>query len=76
MTLNKFKCTSTKIFLEIHLKMVVPCKIKLFAWRACLNCLPTCDKLKQKKVTPKNMCALCNAEVENAPHALVFSHRI
>ncbi|KAJ0088746.1 hypothetical protein Patl1_32118 [Pistacia atlantica] len=52
-------------------KMSVPNKIKIFAWRACKDGLPTKEKFLGKHVPTDVRCNLCHAEPEGLYHALV-----
>ncbi|XP_042946916.1 uncharacterized mitochondrial protein AtMg00310-like [Carya illinoinensis] len=51
-----------------HLKL--PKKMKVFAWRACQEKLPTYLNLKKKHVLDDATCVLCNQGMEDAAHAL------
>jgi ribonuclease HI len=50
--------------------LMVPNDVKLFAWRACHNILPTCVNLCRRKVLESNMCPCCQREPETTIHAL------
>lgn len=50
----------------------VPSKIKHFIWRACLNTLPTREKLKQKSIVENLSCAIYVIEAETCDHFLCF----
>ncbi|XP_042974784.1 uncharacterized protein LOC122306423 [Carya illinoinensis] len=51
-----------------HLKL--PKKMKIFAWRACQEKLPTYLNLKKRHVLDDATCVLCNQGMEDAAHAL------
>ncbi|KAG2666985.1 hypothetical protein I3760_15G091300 [Carya illinoinensis] len=57
-----------------HLKL--PKKMKIFAWRACQEKLPTYLNLKKKHVMDDGTCVLCNQGMEDAAHALYFCSEI
>jgi hypothetical protein len=48
----------------------IPGKVKLFAWRACQNLLPTRDNLYKRKVIQDPICPCCGLEVETIIHSL------
>jgi hypothetical protein len=48
----------------------IPSKVKLFAWRACQNLLPTRDNLYKRKVIQDPVCPCCGLEVETIIHSL------
>ena len=52
-----------------HLK--IPAKIRIFAWRACTNALPTKLNLNKKGINTSVLCPICEQEVESTLHALV-----
>ena len=51
-------------------KMKVPNKIRVFAWRACQNILPTCENLFHRKVALDAYCERCNQAPESVLHVL------
>ena len=51
-------------------KLNVPCKIKIFGWRACQNILPTRVNLAQRKIIENTYCELCKRAPENGIHVL------
>ncbi|XP_042950031.1 uncharacterized protein LOC122282138 [Carya illinoinensis] len=53
-----------------HLK--IPKQIKIFAWRACHEKLPTFKNLKHKHVLENDICVICTSCVEDAAHALFY----
>lgn len=56
--------------------MRIPHKIKVMAWRACHNSLPTLQNLKLKRIEVEIICEMCKSEVEDLPHALIFCPKI
>jgi hypothetical protein len=48
----------------------VPGKVKMFAWRACQNLLPTRENLYIRKVIQDPSCPCCGLAVENVIHCL------
>ncbi|XP_050240907.1 uncharacterized protein LOC126689771 [Quercus robur] len=51
-------------------KMKVSNKIRVFAWRACQNILPTRENLFRRKVAPDAYCERCNQVPESVLHVL------
>lgn len=52
-----------------HLK--IPTKIWIFAWRACMNALPTKLNLNRKGINTTVSCPICDQEVETIMHDLI-----
>ncbi|KAK9999142.1 hypothetical protein SO802_018745 [Lithocarpus litseifolius] len=52
-------------------QLKIPAKIRVFAWRACMNGLPTRLSLENKGVRIKGSCPLCEKGPESIKHALV-----
>ena len=48
----------------------VPPKVRMFLWKACSNCLPTRDKLHQRRVNVDTRCELCLQQTETVHHIL------
>ena len=46
-------------------------KIKIFAWRACMNGLPTRLNLEKKGIRIDGSCPLCEKSLESIKHALI-----
>lgn len=46
-------------------------RVKIFAWRACKDSLPTAHKLQQKLVIVEDKCSFYNSEVKSLTHALI-----
>ena len=51
-------------------KLWLPNKIKVFAWRACREILPTVVNLTRRKVLDDDKCSVCTRESESTIHAL------
>ena len=52
-----------------HLNL--PTKIRIFAWRACMNALPTMLNLRIRGVYTEAKCPICDQCIENTLHALL-----
>jgi hypothetical protein len=50
--------------------MEVPNAVKMFAWRACQNILPTHLNLRKRRVIEEANCPCCGVEEESLIHAL------
>ena len=48
----------------------IPAKIKNFAWRACMDGLPTMVNLQKRGINSCNLCPSCTKEPEAISHAL------
>ena len=53
-----------------HLK--VPAKIRIFAWKACMNAFPTKLNLYKRGINTSVICPICDHGVETILHSLVF----
>ena len=51
-------------------KLRLPNKIKVFAWRACHEILPTAANLTKRRVINDDKCLICTRETESTIHAL------
>ena len=51
-------------------KLRLPNKIKVFAWRACHEILPTAANLTKRRVINDDKCSICTWETESTIHAL------
>ena len=51
-------------------KLHVPNKIKVFAWRALHDSLPTRENLARRRIVTDGTCELCQRENESVLHAL------
>ena len=49
----------------------LPAKIKIFAWRACVNGLPTKEKLCSRGINTSFDCPNCSEELESIHHVLL-----
>ncbi|KAK9988307.1 hypothetical protein SO802_028546 [Lithocarpus litseifolius] len=47
-----------------------PPKIKIFAWRVCLDALPTMLNLRRRGLNTAGFCQICDKELESISHAL------
>lgn len=52
-------------------KLEVPPRVKFFAWRACMDCLPSRTKLQQRGIQCSSFCVVCDKEMENLWHLLL-----
>ncbi|KAL0403558.1 UNVERIFIED_CONTAM: hypothetical protein Sradi_1996600 [Sesamum radiatum] len=52
----------------------IPRRIQVFAWRACLNALPTSANLGHRIRSSLNACPYCETEMEDSLHALWDCH--
>ena len=52
-------------------KLDLPEKVKIFAWRACLNGLPTLVSLHLRGMCANTFCLVCDEEVECLNHCLI-----
>lgn len=52
-----------------HLNL--PAKIKIFAWRACVNGLPTMEAIYNRGISQTKICPVCGNEAESLDHALL-----
>ena len=52
-----------------HLNL--PAKIKVFAWRACVNGLPTMDVIFSRRIVQNKICLVYGKEAKNIDHALI-----
>ena len=48
----------------------VPPKVKIFAWRVCLDGLPTMLNLRRRGLNIAGFCQICDKELESISHAL------
>ena len=48
----------------------VPQKLKIFAWRTCVNGLPTMFNLSHRGIHCSSFCPLCDKAIESTAHAL------
>ena len=52
-----------------HLNLLA--KMKIFAWRACVNGLPTMENMNIRGITNSKTCPICGFEPENITHAIL-----
>ncbi|KAK3211776.1 hypothetical protein Dsin_016482 [Dipteronia sinensis] len=50
--------------------LVLPPKVKIFIWRACLNVVPSLENLYHRKIAAAPSCTRCASHVESTSHAL------
>ncbi|KAL0011249.1 hypothetical protein SO802_006357 [Lithocarpus litseifolius] len=62
-------CVAKQVWAVIW-KLRIPNKIKVFAWRACHEILPTVVNLTRRRVIHEDKCSLCTGEPETTIHAL------
>ena len=48
-------------------------KIKIFAWRACINSLPTMEAINHRGISHSMICPVCKNEAKSIDHALLDS---
>ena len=53
-------------------KMKLPPKIKIFAWRACVNSLPVYVKMAERRIQLCCDCPVCGEDFESLTHALIL----
>ena len=50
-------------------------KVKIFAWRVCLDGLPTMLNLRHRGLNTSGFCQICDKDLESINHALLhFNH--
>ena len=49
----------------------VPPKVKIFAWRVCLDGLPTMLNLRRRGLNTAGFCQVCDKDLESISHALL-----
>ena len=57
-----------------HLKL--PAKVRIFAWRACVNGLPTRMNMVTRGIDVDASCPLCGKEGESTKHAILYCKKI
>ena len=50
----------------------LPAKVKIFTWRACINGLPTMEKVCSRGISTSTECPICGKELETVHHALLL----
>lgn len=53
-----------------HWNACVPGKVKIFAWRGCLDSLPTRTKLSRRRIPVEEACLFCHGTIETVEHVL------
>ena len=53
-------------------QLQLPAKIRIFAWKACLDRLPTRLNLAKRGVRVEAECPLCEKAMESTSHALIY----
>ena len=51
--------------------LTLPAKVKIFAWRVCVNGLPTMEAINYRGISQSKTCPVCRNEVESLDHALL-----
>ena len=49
----------------------IPAKVRIFAWRLCMNAILTMPNLSQRGVPVDPLCPLCSKEAEFVEHAIL-----
>ena len=49
----------------------IPAKVRIFAWRLCMNAIPTMRNLNKRGVRVDPLCPLCSKEAEFVEHAIL-----
>ena len=57
-------------------QLKLPAKVRIFAWRACIDGLPTRLNLVKRGLNVGADCPLCGKVVESTSHALIFCNKI
>ncbi|KAK9986489.1 hypothetical protein SO802_031440 [Lithocarpus litseifolius] len=69
------KCSSpdprTSLWKRIW-RLKIPQKLKIFAWRSCVNGLPTMLNLSQRGIHCSGFCPICDKALESTAHALLL----
>ncbi|XP_030930791.1 uncharacterized protein LOC115956606 [Quercus lobata] len=53
-------------------QLKLPAKVRIFAWKACMDGLPTKLKLAKRGLNVGAECPLCEKAVESSSHALIY----
>ena len=56
---------------KILWRLKLPAKVKIFAWWACVNGLPSRDKVCSRGISSNPECPICGKDIENVLHALL-----
>ena len=57
-------------------QLKIPPKVRIFAWRVCMNGLPTLFNLGRRRINNDALCPLYRKEPESTIHALFFCEKI
>ena len=57
-------------------QLKIPPKVRIFAWRVCMNGLPTLLNLGRRRINNDALCPLYRKEPESTIHALFFCEKI
>ena len=49
----------------------IPSKIKIFAWKTCIDALPTMVNLKMRGIGENGFCPCCGSELESISHSII-----
>ncbi|KAB2611268.1 hypothetical protein D8674_019300 [Pyrus ussuriensis x Pyrus communis] len=60
----------TKFLWKALWQATAPRKVKICVWRGCMDALPSKVNLTKRRVLMKDVCGLCDKEVETIEHAL------
>jgi len=58
---------------------IIPIKVMVFVWRACLDRIPTASNLVKRGVVVPTFCTLCDVGEDTTDHSLVscpFAHEV
>lgn len=56
--------------MEETLECLCTWKVKIFAWRGCLDSLPTRTKLSRRRIPVEEACLFCHGTIETVEHVL------
>ena len=57
-------------------QLKLPAKVRIFAWRACIDGLPTRLNLAKRGLNVGAECPLCEKAVESSSHALIYCNKL
>ena len=57
-------------------QLKLPVKVRIFAWKACMDGLPTKLKLAKRGLNVGVECPLCEKAVESSSHALIYCNKV
>lgn len=61
-----------KKFWDTLWRLKLPQKVKIFAWRACQEGLPSKQNLIRRRIPTTSQCCFCDTQVEDLRHALLY----